>query len=904
MMLGPLTMLAAAMVSAAFDRPADWVIYGSYGDKLPLAPAVTRDATCPGTGNVLVFGIGRSEVGMNYRTREGGFVIRPKTRYEISCRAKADRPGVFRLGFDLWRRGYRHYYRHEGMPVGTDWQEYRLRLTTPSTNEYPVLALGKGQGFVAVNGRDGIEKLYLADWRARELPPETVERFPVARTDGSDIYPPAAGYPPPPLSPTLTPGGPGNRIVNSSFELGDAAWGTVEEVSYADMAHGAPRADVKAVGGDTVHGKSVLSVDTVAAGRAVKVCAASVPLSTCPTTVTFSVWAKASKPCRVTLGFENIGYNYRLGGGDWSDVHEERDVGTTWKRISQTWRTLARTKRLSPYVRVPAGVLVKLDAVQLEEGEKPSAYAPAAPVEAAYVIRGLPLFEQKAGECRERTAAFLTVDYATGEAKSRPERFTTSAFGSFALTGRHAGRAAFPAEYAVVPQPKPGSGGFFLGVNGTTLSRSHVMTGGVRIGKGETYEDVFRRLRLSGIGFLRLWDVGFDWRDVEPEKGKYDWTIPDFIVNGLLRAGIEPMWVLGGNGAMLRYDGEREAKYRDWFVRKNSRTGGKPIMVGTYPMLPDDGDWTDFLRALANRYRGKIRHYEVMNEPNLYISDGATYVRYLKLTHDTLRAVDPAAKIVGVCATGDFGGRIGEYVDSIGRAGGFGYFDIMSFHPYSAPSDLTLLDASEQMAGIRALVDKYAPGMPILEDELYYLADRRVMQERALPRDYAPGMLPRRHALDLAAGCIGSVPLHATSLQDGDMIRPGVGWGMEFYAARWFPSPLVVVESVAAQFLSGATFRSQLKLPHGLNGFVFADSQGGEFAMLWAKEAKYACSADLGDMVAVDVFGNPVKEGLRRIGVNPLYLRGHDLARRLSAAKYAFESGADVRNLVSLELMP
>jgi len=897
--------MAALAVSAAFDKPADWELYGSYGGKYPAKPIVEADATCPAAGNVLVFGVGDSRNGINYRTREGGFVIRPKTRYEITCRVKSDEPGIFRLGIDLWRRGYRHYYRTEGLPTERDWQTYRLRLTTPSTNEYPVLALGKGQGFLGVNTRSKIKRLYLADWHIRELPSESVEKFPVARADGTDLYPPAAGYPPPPLSPTLPPAGSGNRVVNSSFELGDAAWGVVEKVSYADMAREAPRACVKAVTGDAMHGKTALVVDTMAAGRAAKICAASMPLSACPTTVTFSVWAKASKPCRVTLGFENIGYNYRLGGGDWTDRRTEHDVGTDWKRVSATMRTLARSKRFSPYVEVPSGMCVKLDAVQFEEGDRASAYAPLAPVEAAYVIKGLPLFAQKPGESRERTASFATVDYATGKTHVSPERFTTSSFGTFALTGTYAGRAAFPAEYAVVPEPtaRP-SGGFFLGVNGTTLTRVDIMTGGVRMGKDEAYADAFRRLRLAGVGFLRLWDVGFDWRDVEPEKGKYDWTIPDFVVNGLLREGIEPMWVLGGNGAMLAYDDKREDRCRDWFVRKNSQPGGKPIMGGTHPMLPSDADWTDFLRALATRYRGKIRYYEVMNEPNLTTPGGATYVRYLKLTHETLRAVDPAAKIVGIYATGDFGGRIGEYVDEIGRAGGFGYFDIMSFHPYSAPSDLTLLDASEQMAGIRKLVDKYAPGMPILEDELYYLADRRTMQERALTRDFAPGMLARRHALDLAAGCIGSVPLHSTSLLDGDTIRPGVGWGMEFHAARWFPSPLVVVEGTAARFFSGATCRSQLKLPKGLNGFVFADAGGETFAMIWAKEEKHACTADFAGLTVIDVFGNTVRGERHRIGLDPLYLRGDRLAERIEATNCEFEKNADERRLVTLELMP
>ncbi len=68
---------------------------------------------------------------------------------------------------------------------------------------------------------------------------------------------------------------------------------------------------------------------------------------------------------------------------------------------------------------------------------------------------------------------------------------------------------------------------------------------------------------------------------------------------------------------------------------------------------PDDfGDYVDFVEAVVSRYRGRIRFYQIWNEPNIYPewgkqpADPEGYTRLLCLAYNRIKAVDPEAVVV------------------------------------------------------------------------------------------------------------------------------------------------------------------------------------------------------------------------------------------------------------------
>lgn len=135
-----------------------------------------------------------------------------------------------------------------------------------------------------------------------------------------------------------------------------------------------------------------------------------------------------------------------------------------------------------------------------------------------------------------------------------------------------------------------------------------------------------------------------------------------------------------------------------------TRAGGDE--VGTYAPPDDFADYADFARAVAERYRGQVRYYQIWNEPNIYPEWGKApvnpeaYVELLRVGAEAIRAVDPNAVIIAgaLAATIDLDGTFSPehnftdllFLQRMYDAGAAPYFDIMAVQGYglwSGPTD-------------------------------------------------------------------------------------------------------------------------------------------------------------------------------------------------------------------------
>lgn len=163
----------------------------------------------------------------------------------------------------------------------------------------------------------------------------------------------------------------------------------------------------------------------------------------------------------------------------------------------------------------------------------------------------------------------------------------------------------------------------------------------------------------------------FAWRDIELEKGKYDWSHADetvflaghFSLKLLIRLDREPWW---------------DRDYPD----------DKGIASGP----PRDlRNWSNFCGVIAARYRGKVAAYQVWNEPNLAREwggqppDPAGYVNMLRECYIAIKAADPGTLVIsaGLAPTGNGLPEAiphTEYLEAMYKAGAAPYFDLLGVH--------------------------------------------------------------------------------------------------------------------------------------------------------------------------------------------------------------------------------
>lgn len=224
-------------------------------------------------------------------------------------------------------------------------------------------------------------------------------------------------------------------------------------------------------------------------------------------------------------------------------------------------------------------------------------------------------------------------------------------------------------------------------------------------------------LYQSGFKWVRLWDSGDVWAAHEREgKSKFDFTATEEKVENFRRAGFAVL-------APLAYT---------------------PTWASTHPEIPyytghgspfppkNIADWKDYCREYMTRFKGRIRYYEVWNEPNTGsekdLNDGFfrgsvdDYVALLKAAYEVSREVDPEIRIVGLSGTGDFL----AWTEAVLERGGGKYMDILSFHAYTTPSSPEEANLEGRLTRLHQIMQKHGIGqMPCWNTEVGYWQDRR-----------------------------------------------------------------------------------------------------------------------------------------------------------------------------------
>lgn len=179
-----------------------------------------------------------------------------------------------------------------------------------------------------------------------------------------------------------------------------------------------------------------------------------------------------------------------------------------------------------------------------------------------------------------------------------------------------------------------------------------------------------RDLKLAKDGGFHWVKQRFEWRNIEGKaKGSFEWNEPDRIVDAIAKQGLK---------IVARVDNQPQ-----WAAKGVTWPGTGPA--------DNPKDWSDFLTALATRYKGKIAAYEIWNEPNLDREwgdkkpDPAAYTSMLKDSYKAIKAADPQALVIsaGMSPTTTNNAQAipdMEFIRQMYAAGAKDSFDVLGVH--------------------------------------------------------------------------------------------------------------------------------------------------------------------------------------------------------------------------------
>lgn len=177
------------------------------------------------------------------------------------------------------------------------------------------------------------------------------------------------------------------------------------------------------------------------------------------------------------------------------------------------------------------------------------------------------------------------------------------------------------------------------------------------------------------IGSYRMWDTnGTQWADIYPIDpslgGMPDWTEFDARLNAAIANGAEPVVVLGGN--IPRWASSDP---------EGRRAGASAYGPGTSAPPTSETAWMQWVTAVAQRAQGRVKHWQIWNEPYqsaTFQANVPRLVRLAQLAYPILKNADPDSKVLSP----SFDVYDNRFLDRYLQAGGGAYMDILSLHAY------------------------------------------------------------------------------------------------------------------------------------------------------------------------------------------------------------------------------
>ena len=206
---------------------------------------------------------------------------------------------------------------------------------------------------------------------------------------------------------------------------------------------------------------------------------------------------------------------------------------------------------------------------------------------------------------------------------------------------------------------------------------------------------------------LRWARIQSGWARTETEKGVYHFEWLDSIVDNLVERGVEP-WIC------LCYGNPVYTPH------------AAPVFgaVGCPPVETEEERtaWKNYVTAVVNRYKGRVRWFEVWNEPDMkyswkhswdveaHVPNPVEYGKFCADTADAVHAANPDAKVIGMAIAHPYDLT---YLSTAMQQGLADKIDAVAFHVYAIDDTLRPVF----IKNLRALVDCYNPNIALIQGE-------------------------------------------------------------------------------------------------------------------------------------------------------------------------------------------
>ncbi len=307
----------------------------------------------------------------------------------------------------------------------------------------------------------------------------------------------------------------------------------------------------------------------------------------------------------------------------------------------------------------------------------------------------------------------------------------------------------------------------------------------------------------SGAGWTR---EEFHWAWIEPQRGRYDQdklAQYDAMVEASLAKGLKIIGIIAYGNTWSSGDQapDQESHYQDY---------------------------ADFVGFLVERYRGRISHWQIWNEPNgdrfwPPQPNPENYCALLRRAYQAAKAVDPEVKILG-CSTA---GIDLEFIMEVFQAGCSQYLDIMAVQPYPSPDPFERSDYTLLLAGLQRLLSLWGSQAPIWFTETGYSTCSQGTY--CVDRDRQAQLLVRTYLTALASG-VELVAWYDLRDDGLDSLEREYNFGLvqnQAAASPLAPKPAYYAYQTMVSFLGGATYQgsSDLSWDQKVLWFREGDSQ-------------------------------------------------------------------------------